>query len=173
MNTIRKCTIDDTEALQDISCRIFKDTFENTCSAQDMQTFLEEAYNLEKLRGELNNQNSVFYFLYVDSNLAGYLKLNEFDAQTELQDTHALEIERIYIGKEFQGMRLGRLLMQEAIKVAKDKEKEFLWLGVWEHNEKALAFYKSHGFYQIGAHAFVMGDDHQTDLLMRKDMVTG
>lgn len=81
-----------------------------------------------------------------------------------------MEIERIYVAKEFQGKGLGRRLMTYAISAAMQRKKAYVWLGVWEKNEKALAFYRKNGFYQIGTHTFVMGDDPQTDYIMRKDL---
>ena len=81
-----------------------------------------------------------------------------------------MEIERIYVSGEFQGQGLGRYLMEQAIAMAVAQKKRYVWLGVWEHNEKALQFYKANGFYKISTHHFVMGDDVQTDDLMRKDL---
>ena len=114
--------------------------------------------------------NAAFYFLYWDGKLAGYLKLNEASAQTDLHDEQSLEIERIYVSKEFQGEGLGRYLMDQAISIAIQRKKKYVWLGVWEKNEKALRFYRRNGFYQIGTHSFVMCDDEQTDYIMRKDL---
>ena len=90
--------------------------------------------------------------------------------QTDIHDEQSLEIERIYVSKEFQGEGLGRCLMEKAISTAIRRKKKYVWLGVWEKNEKALRFYKRNGFYQIGTHSFVMGDDEQTDYIMRKDL---
>ena len=100
----------------------------------------------------------------------GYLKLNEAPAQTDVQDIQSLEIERIYVTKEFQGKRLGGYLMEQAVKVAVQRKKAYVWLGVWEMNERAIHFYKKNGFYRIGTHTFVMGEDEQTDYIMRKDL---
>ena len=102
--------------------------------------------------------------------MAGYLKLNEAPAQTDVRDAQSLEIERIYVSKDFQGEGLGRYLLEKATSIAMRREKKYIWLGVWEKNEKALRFYKRNGFCPIGAHVFMIGDDEQTDYLMRKDL---
>lgn len=112
-----------------------------------------------------------FFFLYVDDKLAGYLKLNEAPSQTDINDAESLEIERIYVLSCFQGAGLGRYLMEQAIRIAAEREKKYVWLGVWEKNEKAIRFYKKNGFYEIGTHSFVMGEDVQTDYIMKKDLV--
>ena len=115
-----------------------------------MQAYLDGAFAEDKLRKELADINSEFYFLYCDEHLAGYLKLNEAPSQTDINDENSLEIERIYVSMEFQGTGLGRFLMEQAIAKAVKRGKEYAWLGVWEKNEKAIAFYRKNGFYEIG-----------------------
>ncbi len=118
----------------------------------NMKTYLEQAFEINKLRDELSNSSSLFYFLYVDEELAGYLKLNEYEAQTDLNDPQSIEIERIYVTKEFQGKGLGRILLNKAIDTANIRKKSYIWLGVRERNDKAISFYKKNGFYVIGNH---------------------
>lgn len=166
----RQCTIDDLDILQPFSRQRYFETFADLNTPDNMTAYLDEAFALEKLHAELSDANADFYFLYWDGRLAGYLKLNEALAQTDLHDEQSLEIERIYVSKEFQGEGLGRYLMDQAISIAIQRKKKYVWLGVWEKNEKALRFYKRNGFYQIGTHSFVMGDDEQTDYIMRKDL---
>ncbi len=91
-------------------------------------------------------------------------------AQTESGDPHSLEVERIYVAKEFQGTGLGRRLMEEAVRLATEQKKEYIWLGVWEKNERAIRFYEGKGFYRTGSHTFTVGNDGQTDYIMRKDI---
>ncbi len=167
---IRQCALDDIHVLRDISYRTFSETFSDMNTFDDMKAYLDKAFELDKLRAELLNENSSFYFLYSDGAPAGYLKLNEVPAQTDIQDKQSLEIERIYVSKEFQGKGLGSCLMDKAISIAVLRRKKYVWLGVWEKNEKALRFYKKNGFYRIGAHSFFIGNDKQTDYIMRKDI---
>lgn len=164
------CTLEDAGALRGISCKTFQETFACHNAPEQLQAYLDSAYDLEKLRGELQNADSQFYFLYCDNALAGYLKVNEAPAQTEFHDKSTLEIERIYLAREFQGLGLGGALIDRAIELARGRNKQYIWLGVWEKNEKAISFYQKHGFYQIGAHSFFVGSDEQTDQIMRKDL---
>lgn len=166
----RQCTHKDIDALREFSYRTFFETFAHMNTSDDMQTYLNKAFEIEKLRAELLDVNSSFYFLYCDEKLAGYLKLNEASAQTDINERTSLEIERIYVSKDFQGKGLGCYLMDRAISIANLRKKAYIWLGVWEKNEKALRFYKKNGFYKIGTHSFFMGDDEQTDYIMRKDL---
>ena len=167
---IKKCTLQDLDNLRKISIETFYQTFADSNTAENMQAYLQSAYNEEKLYRELSNPNSSFFFVCVDERVAGYLKLNEFAAQTDINDSDSLELERIYILRDFQGMGLGKDLLEHAISVANEGGKKYIWLGVWEHNERAKRFYQKNGFYRIGEHSFVVGDDVQIDYVMRKDL---
>lgn len=96
--------------------------------------------------------------------------MNEAAAQTDVHDEASLEIERIYVSQDFQGAGLGRLLMTYALDFAAEKRFAYVWLGVWEKNARAIRFYERNGFRKFATHVFVMGDDAQTDWLMRKDL---
>jgi diamine N-acetyltransferase len=172
MNIIlRKCTLDDFDVLRELSIRTYYETFTHLNTAEDMEEYLKDAFNVDKLRSELNDMNTELYSLYYNEKLAGYLKLNEAPSQTDINDKASLEIERIYISSEFQGEGLGGYLMEQAINMAIERNKKYAWLGVWEKNEKAIHFYKKNGFYEIGTHSFVMVNDVQTDFIMRKDLL--
>lgn len=166
----RQCTIDDLDILQLFSRQRYFEAFADRNTPENMTAYLDEAFAPKKIRAELSDTNAAFYFLYWDGKLSGYLKLNEAPAQTDLHDKQSLEIERIYVSKEFQGEGLGHYLMDQAISIATQRKKQYVWLGVWEKNERAIRFYKRNGFYRIGTHSFVMGDDEQTDYIMRKDL---
>lgn len=165
---MRKCNLQDLEALREISIETFSDTFAADNTEEDLVTYLERAYSKEQLLSELKNPDSFFYFIYLDGNLAGYLKLNTDLAQTEEMGAEALEVERVYVRTAFKRRGLGKQLIDFAIETARESNKRAIWLGVWEHNDKALAFYKSLGFEQTGTHSFFMGDDEQTDFVMTK-----
>ena len=167
---INQIGIKDLERLQTIGRKTFTETFAAHNSAENMTKYLEEAYADEKLSTELNDPNSVFYFAEFDNQVIGYLKLNFGGAQTELKDNKALEIERIYVTKAFHGKKVGQLLYNKAIEVAKEKSADYIWLGVWEENHKALQFYKKNGFIEFDKHVFVLGDDAQTDLMMKLEL---
>lgn len=167
---LRKCMLNDAEMLREMSIKTFYETFASENDPEDMKEYLKTSFDAEKLRRELSNENSEFYILFADEKPAGYLKLNEAPAQTEINDCSSLEIERIYVAREFQGAGLGRQLMEHAIATAAERGKEYVWLGVWEKNEKAIRFYGKNGFYRTGAHSFRIGNDEQTDYLMRRDL---
>ena len=166
----KQCTQADLFDLRALSRRTFRETFAADNTPAALQAHLDRAYALEKLRAELSNPYSQFWFLYEKGSLAGYLKLNEAPAQTELHDPVSLEIERIYVARAFQGHGLGGMLMARAIETAQARGKRYIWLGVWEKNKKARSFYQKHGFRKIGSHPFSVWDEVQTDDIMRKDL---
>lgn len=167
---IRECTIQDLEDLQKVSRETFADTFGKFNTVENIKAYLDKAYNLQTLRQEMNNVNSKFYFLYVDKVIAGYLKLNILDAQSEKMPDNYLEIQRIYVRKQFKRQGLGKKLLKLGIKQAEKLEKDFIWLGVWEKNYPALSFYESMGFTRYSEHRFVMGEATQTDYILRKEL---
>ncbi|MEW9052147.1 MAG: GNAT family N-acetyltransferase [Neobacillus sp.] len=165
---IKKCTLEDLRTLQDISIETFNDTFMHQNSPENMKAYLEKAFNLNQLEKELSNDSSQFFFVYVNHEVAGYLKVNTNDAQSEEMGEESLEIERIYIRSPFQKHGLGKHLFNQAMEVAVEQNKKKIWLGVWEKNENAIAFYQKMGFVQTGAHSFYMGDEEQIDFIMMK-----
>ena len=167
---IKEVSVTDIKHLQQISRETFLETFGSQNSAEDIKEFLDTAYAEEKLRDEVENANSNFYFLTVDDKIAGYLKVNEGDAQTEQVVPNALEVERIYLKQAFQHQGLGLVLIKLAEKIAKEKEKNNMWLGVWEKNYQAQAFYEKDGFKRVSQHTFVVGEDPQTDLILVKKL---
>jgi ribosomal protein S18 acetylase RimI-like enzyme len=156
--------------LRDLSLKTFGETFSNLNTESNMEAYFREAFSFERLSEELSCGGSQFYFLYAEERLAGYLKLNEAPNQTDINDESSLEIERIYVSKEYQGKGLGRALMQKAVEISVECGKAYMWLGVWEKNEKAISFYKKNGFYVYGTHHFIMGGEEQRDYIMRKDL---
>ncbi|MBD0724150.1 GNAT family N-acetyltransferase [Flavobacterium sp. L1I52] len=169
MNSIEiiKITISDITELQRIGRQTFKETFADSNSEENMKSYLEEDFSLEKLIKEVNNEYSEFYFAKIDNEVIGYLKVNFGESQTELKDNKALEIERIYVLKEFHGKNVGQLLYNKAIEVAEQKGSEYVWLGVWEQNPRAIRFYEKNGFVAFDKHIFKLGNDEQTDIMMK------
>jgi diamine N-acetyltransferase len=168
---IKKCTLEDSRKLQEISYETFNETFKHQNSPENMNAYLERAFNLKQLEKELSNISSQFFFVYFNNEVAGYLKVNTNDAQSEEMGAESLEIERIYIKSKFQKYGLGKYLLNKAMEIAMERNKKKIWLGVWEKNENAVAFYKKMGFVQTGAHSFYMGDEEQMDFIMTKTLI--
>ncbi len=151
--------------LQSISKETFLETFSAQNSAEDMRLYLENDLSIDKLESELNDVDSEFYFAILNDRITAYLKI-KFGTN---QEKSSLEIERIYVLKSFQVLKIGQALLDKAIQIAGQRPVDFIWLGVWEKNLKAINFYKKNGFTHYSEHIFMLGNDAQTDILMRRE----
>ena len=124
----------------------------------------------EELNAELNDKNSEFYFSEFNEKIIGYLKVNIGQSQTNTKDKNALEIERIYVLKEIYGKKVGQSLYEKAIKLAEENNAEYIWLSVWEENLRAIRFYKKNGFVPFDKHIFKLGNDEQSDIIMKLEL---
>jgi ribosomal protein S18 acetylase RimI-like enzyme len=167
---IQKITLDNLVQLQEIGRKTFAETFSSTNSEENMALYLKEGFAAEKLTAELQNPESEFYFATQNEKVIGYLKVNFGEAQTESQEDNTLEIERIYVLADYHGKKVGQLLYDKAIEVAKQKKFTTVWLGVWEENKRAIQFYTKNGFVAFDKHIFKLGDDEQTDIMMRLEI---
>ena len=171
MNTYEIVAISPDQAtdLMVISRKIFYDSFRHQNTEANMQAYMDRAYNHDKLLTELQDERTEYYFLEDGEKKIGFLKLNLAGSQSDLQDPESLEIERIYIDHAYQNRGLGLMLLEKAHERAVALNLKYIWLGVWEVNVNAIRFYERHGFEKFGSHQFVMGDEIQTDILMKKD----
>jgi len=153
--------------LQQIGKETFSQTFSAINTEENMTKYLNESFAEIKLQRELDNPLSRFYFAKANERVIGYMKLNTGDAQKENPNENALEIERIYVLEEFHGKKVSQLLYHKALEVAKKMSVDHIWLGVWQENFKAIAFYTKNGFVKFGQHEFVLGNEIQIDFLMK------
>jgi len=164
---IKKVSPVEIDELEKISRQTFRETFSSGNTEENMTKYLDEVFSSANLSIELNDKNAEFYFAKQDGKVIGYLKLNFGESQTELRDDNAVEIERIYVLKDFHGKHVGQLLYNKAIQIAREKNKDYVWLGVWEENPRAINFYKKNGFVAFDKHLFQLGNDMQTDIMMK------
>ena len=169
---IRPCSDTDLERLFWISRKTFKTAFEAQNNPEDFEHYITTAFSREQLTRELADPHCNFYFAFVKNSLAGYFKLNKEKAQTDLFDARAIELERIYVMAEFQNLGIGKIIIEEVVKIVRDEGKEYIWLGVWEENTRAVKFYESMGFVKFGRHPYYIGKDKQMDWLMKLELAT-
>jgi ribosomal protein S18 acetylase RimI-like enzyme len=167
---ISKVTINDVETLRSISIQTFTETFSEQNTESNMQSYFTANLSSQKLTKELNTKDSAFYLIKLSNQTIGYLKINSGNSQTEKHKNNSLEIERIYVSKEFHGKNIGQILLEKAITIAKEKLCNYVWLGVWEKNLRAISFYKKNGFKEFDKHIFKLGEDEQTDILMKLEL---
>ncbi len=169
---ISKVSSDQIETLQNISIKTFTDTYGKQNTEKDLKDYFIKNYGLSKLNSEVQSDQSAYFFIYFGKQIAGYIKLNIGNNQTENISKESLEVQRIYIRKAFQRQGLGKQLINFAINYAKESNKKNIWLGVWEQNASAISFYHAMGFKQVGSHHFILGSQNQTDLIMEKPLAS-
>jgi ribosomal protein S18 acetylase RimI-like enzyme len=167
---IRPATVDDAETIADLSRSTFYETFAAQNSSKNMDLFLSEQFTWQRLVNEVGSPGNTFLLAYYEGELSGYVKLRQGEFPKQLRKDNALEIARIYASKQFIGKGVGKALMQVSIDVAKERNCPVIWLAVWEHNTRALEFYKKWGFEIIGSQLFLLGHDLQKDWLMKKEL---
>ncbi|PKA83512.1 ribosomal protein S18 acetylase RimI-like enzyme [Ulvibacter sp. MAR_2010_11] len=164
---VREVRNDEISTLLSLSRSTYITAFAHLNKASDMELYLEQAFTLRKTKEEYKNPESFFFFAEYKGKLVGYLKLNLGKAQTETPFKNALEIQRIYVVEGFQGLKIGEHLLHFTTQFAISKKVDVIWLGVWEKNERAIAFYERHGYHIFSNHEFWLGTDLQFDYLMQ------
>lgn len=162
-----KCSIHNLKELQHISKETFIDAFEKQNNPHDFWEYVNHAFSEDALSKQLAQEGTAFYFAYSNNSLVGYFKINTGNAQSDVKDPNSLELERIYVQKTHQGKQFGARMLEEAVYIAKEMGLTYLWLGVWEHNTAAIRFYERFGFKKFGEHPYIIGNDVQTDWLMK------
>ena len=161
-------TFDKIIELQEVSKNTFEEAFSDKNSTEDIQIYLTDNLSIAQLEKELNAFESKFFFAEIGAEICGYLKINNPKSAEGLSTTTALEIERIYVLKKYQGKMIGQTLFNHAIHLANEARADCIWLGVWEMNFQAIEFYKKNGMIAFGSKTFKLGNDLQNDILMHK-----
>ncbi|MBT8317305.1 MAG: GNAT family N-acetyltransferase [Lutibacter sp.] len=169
--SFKKCSLKNLKKLVEISKTTFINAFEKANNPKDFSNYINVAFSESKIRSELLNENSDFYFTYLNNKLVGYFKLNKNEAQTETFNTKTIELERIYVIEQFQHQGIGKYMLFEIFKIVKSNNVSFLWLGVWEKNRAAIKFYQRYDFKKFDTHFYYIGNDKQTDWLMKLDFI--
>ena len=164
---IKECTLGDLNGLKYISEKTFYETFSSEHTEEDMENYIKENLSYEKLEEEIKNINSKFYLVFNNEEVVAYMKVNFDGAQTEEGYDNTLEVQRIYVLQEYKNKAIGKMLMKKAMEISKKNNLSYIWLGVWEHNINAIKFYEKHGFIKFDEHVFILGEDEQTDYLMK------
>lgn len=167
---IRFAAFEDAELIADLSRQTFYETFAASNTKEDMEKFMNETFSKAALMKEVENEGNIFMLAYDGEQAVGYVKMREGELRPEFNGRPSIEIARIYAVQSSLGKGVGKLLMQQCIDIALQNKKEVIWLGVWEKNDRAIAFYEKFGFEKFATHDFVLGNDVQTDWLMKKDI---
>jgi diamine N-acetyltransferase len=168
MVTVRIAELKDAELVADMSRQTFYDSFSRENSKEDMDRFMNEQFTKESLMKEVGAERNIFLLAYEGDEPVGYVRMRENNIPPELGTDQAIEVARIYAVQTAIGKGVGRVLMQKCIDIATEKKHHTIWLGVWEHNQRAIDFYTRWGFEIFADHEFILGNDVQKDWLMKK-----
>ncbi|MFN2198107.1 MAG: GNAT family N-acetyltransferase [Anaerolineales bacterium] len=162
----RRATLADTNLLAVFGAHAFKEAFGAQNKPDDMAAYLAEHFSPTQIQNEIEDPRSIFLLAYLDSRLAGYARLFASEPPAAVQGDRPIELVRIYVDPEFIGRGYGSALMQTCLDTARSEGFRTIWLGVWQHNQRALDFYFRWGFRTAGVKPFVLGDDVQQDLIL-------
>ena len=160
------CTLKHAAMLAELGAKTFDETFSPFHPASDMEAYITGTYTLSKLKANLLNPSIQYYAAYHKTGDCGYIKLLD-DANAEGLEGRVMELEKIYVRQWAQGTGVAKLLMDKAIELAKKQGYNYLFLGVWQENKRALAFYKKCGFEIFNTRKFKLGDEWCDDFLLR------
>jgi ribosomal protein S18 acetylase RimI-like enzyme len=155
--------------IAELSRQTFYDTFAAYNTPENMAQFLETQFSREQLMEEVGAPRNTFLLAWLDNQLAGYARLYDgAELPKELTGTTALEISRLYCTAQAIGKGVGKALMEACLEIGRAQGRQYLWLCVWEHNGRAIAFYEKMGFEIFGKQVFILGQDIQKDWAMKK-----
>jgi ribosomal protein S18 acetylase RimI-like enzyme len=169
---IRRGSPEDAETLAPLAIEIFNDAFAANPlnKPEDMRVYISDAFSVEQTRREISETDSIFFIAEMADEMIGYAKLKERSTEDCITGENPIELQRLYVKKDFHGLGIAGELMNECFDIAREKKYQTIWLGVWEYNYRAQKFYEKLGFRQVGSHVFQLGSDAQTDLVMEKSL---
>jgi ribosomal protein S18 acetylase RimI-like enzyme len=167
---IRRANASDADLLAELGARTFSETFAADNTSQDMAAYIAASFNHEQQTAELADSASIFLIAEVVGRPAGYARLHAGKPPDSVTGAKPLELVRLYVSTEWLGRGIGAALMQACIDEARRAGYETIWLGVWERNARAQAFYHKWNFRPVGEHVFQLGSDLQRDILMEREV---
>ena len=165
---VRHASPSDAELIADLSRQTFYETYASYNTKEDMDKFMNEQFTRQALMKEVETPGNIFLLAYSDNEVKGYVRMREGKTPSELDNLNIIEIARIYACTNAIGKGIGSILMQKCIEVAKENEKQIIWLSVWPKNQRAVDFYIKWGFEKFAEQIFILGNDVQRDWLMKK-----
>lgn len=169
---IRMANVNDAQMLSALAYTTFWDAFAShpKNAPEDMRHYMRQAFSEEQIALELADGNTFFLIAELDEKAAGYAKVVRDATEEGITAERPIELARLYSHQEYLGKGVGQNLMNACVEFAQETHHDVIWLGVWEYNPRAMAFYEKNGFRAVGKHIFQLGSDPQTDLLMQRDV---
>jgi ribosomal protein S18 acetylase RimI-like enzyme len=170
--TIRRGTLADAALLSELGARTFSETFAADNTPEDLAAYVATSFNVAQQTSELEDPGSTFLIAEVNGHAAGYAKLHDGEPEKGVEGAKPIELVRLYVSRDWLGRGVGEQLMRACIDEARQAGHETIWLGVWERNARAQAFYRKWNFRAVGEHMFQLGSDLQRDILMERSLTS-
>jgi ribosomal protein S18 acetylase RimI-like enzyme len=170
--SIRYASQQDAGLLADLGAKTFIQTYSESNPFENIDAYVKEFFSPEKQKTEISDSSNLFLIAEYEGQVFGYAQVSSGNQTPEITSKNPIELVRIYLLPEFIGKGLGSSLMQACLQESLARGHDAIWLGVWEHNQRAIAFYEKWGFKKIGTHQFTLGADLQTDWIMALDLST-
>jgi ribosomal protein S18 acetylase RimI-like enzyme len=170
--SLRQATTEDAKLLTDLAYTTFWDAFAHhpKNAPDDLNYYMRQAFNVEQIAAELEDERNIFLIAEIDGEAAGYAKIIIDNIEPGISADRPVELSRLYSHQKHLGQGVGQTLMDACFERARTEGRDVMWLGVWEYNPRAQRFYEKNGFRVVGSHVFQLGKDSQTDLLMQRSL---
>src|SRR6266851_2770372 len=167
---IRRAASADAQLLAELGAQTFSETFAADNTPKDMAAYIAASFNPAQLESELSDSRSIFLIAEIDGVAVGYARLHAGDIAKSVEGEKPIELVRLYVSTQWLGRGVGEALMRACISEVRNGGYRTVWLGVWERNSRARAFYRKWAFHEVGKHIFQLGEDRQTDILMERSV---
>lgn len=167
---VRPATAADARLLAELGRRTFAETFSESNAAEDLRLFLDRTYGEDIQARELAETEAWHLVAEADGVAIGFARLRRGEVPACVSGPDPVELQRIYVLRDWLGRKAGPALLQRCLDEAWALGGRTLWLGVWERNDRAQAFYRRHGFEPVGDHVFTVGTDPQRDVIMVRSL---
>jgi len=168
--TIRRGTLGDAGLLSELGARTFSETFAADNTPEDLAAYIITSFNVAQQTAELEDPVSTFLIAEVDGRATGYAMLHDGELEKGVEGANPVELVRLYVSRDWLGRGIGEQLMRACLDEARQAGHQTIWLGVWERNGRAQAFYRKWNFRTVGEHMFQLGSDLQRDLVMERTL---
>ena len=170
MVSIRRAQPRDAGALAELAERSFRDAFADSNDPVDMEIHCGERFGEAVQAREIADPDWVTLLAEGNGQLVGFAQVRLNAPMDCVAARRPAALYRIYVASPWHGRGIAQQIMDEVMAVAAQDGSDRIWLGVWEENRRAMAFYRKYGFEVVGAHEFTFGTERQQDLVMARDV---
>jgi ribosomal protein S18 acetylase RimI-like enzyme len=168
--SIRCAAAEDARLVASLATVTFYEAYFEQDDPHGMADYLAESFPVAKIAAELADPSCHFFIVYRRGRAVGYAKMRDIEPHESVTSANPIELQRIYTVERVWGTDVGEALLRHCLEFARGLGKDAVWLGVWEENPRAMAFYEKHGFERVGTLEFPYGDTVGINAVMQIDL---